>query len=52
MIKPVGLLGNSLGWQQILDQERINYELVAGFANLERYGVIIIGRNLNDKEIS
>jgi Polysaccharide deacetylase len=52
MIKPIGLFGNNLGWQQILDQERINYELINGLTNLERYGVIIIGRSLNDKEIS
>lgn len=52
MIKPNGLFGNSLGWQLILDQERINYELVTGLTNLERYGVIIIGRSLNSKEIS
>jgi hypothetical protein len=52
MIKPVGLFGNSLGWQQILDQEKVNYEIVTGLSNLDRYGVLIITKSPESKEIA
>ncbi len=51
MIKPIGLFSKELGWQQILDQERVNYEVITGQLNLERYGVVILSRNPNDKEL-
>lgn len=52
MIKPVGLFGNSLGWQQILDQEKVNYEIVTGLSDLVHNSVIIIAQSLKGKEIT
>jgi hypothetical protein len=52
MIKPIGLFSKELGWQQILDQERVNYEIVTGQLNLERYGLVILSRSPNTKELS
>jgi peptidoglycan/xylan/chitin deacetylase (PgdA/CDA1 family) len=52
MIKPIGLFSKELGWQQILDQERVNYEIVTGQLNLERYGLVILTRSPNTKELS
>ncbi len=50
MIKPIGILGESLSWQQILDQERVNYQSVTELTNLNRFGVIILIRNLTPQE--
>jgi hypothetical protein len=52
MIKPIGILGDCLGWQPILDQEKVNYEMVTGLSNLDRYGVLIITKSPESKEIA
>jgi peptidoglycan/xylan/chitin deacetylase (PgdA/CDA1 family) len=51
MIKEIGLVKEELGWQQVLNQEGVNYELIPNLSNLERYGVVILSRHPVGQEI-
>lgn len=52
MIKRIGLAKPTPGWEQVLNQERINYDSLTTLSNLERYGVVILSRSPVGKEKS
>lgn len=63
MIKSIGILGKSLSWERILDQERTKYESIDGSTDsnccvvnrtatfLNRFGLIIIAREIVGEEV-